>query len=90
MKKFLAVVSTILLAGCTHAVPVRPEFPKIPPVLEEDCGKLLTLQDGAKLSDVMITVTLNYMKFHECQRKNQAWRDWYKEQKTIYEASTKK
>lgn len=90
MKKLFTLLSVVILSGCTHAVPLHPEFPKIPPALEQDCGKLLTLQDNAKLSDLMITITMNYMKFHECERKNQAWRDWYATQKQIYENATKK
>lgn len=85
-----SLLCILLLSSCAHVVPVTAKFPNIPPALTEDCGELFTLAQDAKLSDLMITITMNYMKFHECKRKNQAWTDWYKEQKAIHDAITKK
>lgn len=84
MKKVLLFVCVIFLAGCRH-IPVKPEFPSIPPVFREECGKLSILKDNAKLSDLLITNTKNYMKFHECDQKNKAWLEWYDKQKKLYE-----
>lgn len=90
MNKILALCCAFVLSGCSYFVPVVPKFPTAPATLKEDCDQLNTLKDDAKLSDVMITITQNYMKFHECKRKNKAWVEWYDEQKRIYEESTKK
>lgn len=71
-------------------VPVTPTFPARPATLQENCDSLKKLADDAKLSDLMITITENYMRYHECKRKNQGWNEWYDEQKKIYDAAGKK
>lgn len=89
MKQFL-IIPLIALAGCTTtAVPVTPKFPTAPELLTEECEALMRLENGAKLSNVMITITENYMRYHECARKNKAWNEWYTEQKKIFEQATK-
>lgn len=90
IRKLAVLGCMFILSGCSTFLPVVPEFPTAPKTLKEDCDQLNTLKDDAKLSDVMITITENYMKFHECKRKNKAWNEWYDEQKRIYEKSTKK
>jgi hypothetical protein len=44
------------------------------------------LKEGAKLSDVATTVTINYSTYYECAVKNDAWIEWYQIQKNIYES----
>lgn len=90
IKKLAVILCVIVLSGCSFFVPVVPKFPNAPDMLKEECDPLTTLKDGAKLSDVMITITQNYMKYHECKRRNQGWREWYEDQKKIYEEATKK
>lgn len=89
MKKYLMIPCVLLLTGCaTTAVPVAPKFPTAPDILMEECEGLMRLESGAKLSNVMITITENYMRYHECARKNKAWAEWYKEQKALFEKAT--
>lgn len=88
MMKKLVLIS-LLLTGCT-TVPISPDFPTAPEILMEDCTRLKTLATDAKLSDVMIAITENYMLYHECSRKNEGWHEWYTEQKAIYEKAAKK
>jgi len=73
------------LVGCSTVVPVVSSFPEAPKELLEKCGELEKLQDGAKLSDVAKTVTSNYMEYHKCSIKVEAWAEWYKTQKKIHE-----
>jgi len=56
----------------------------------EGCDDLNTLRPDPKLSDLMVVVTENYTKYHVCKEKNQAWRDWYTTQKSIYDSLNKK
>ena len=86
----LLAVSCFLLAGCAHkiAIPVTVPFPTTPPELRQECEALSQLAANAKLSDLMITVTENYIKYHECKTKNQAWNDWYTQQKEIFDAAS--
>lgn len=89
MNKLALLAGIALLSGCTTVVPVVAKFPSAPEVLLENCGPLYTLKEGARLSDVMIATTENFMKYHECSAKHRAWIDWYNVQKPIFEQSTK-
>lgn len=87
MKK-LAILSLLLLTACTTvAVPVVPTFPEAPATLQQECETLNHLAAKAKLSDVMITITENYVKYAKCKRQNQAWNEWYTEQKQIFDTA---
>jgi hypothetical protein len=84
----LAVLVT--LAGCSTAVPVTAKFPE-PPGLSalERCPNLQQLKDAPVLSDVAKTVTINYGTYYECAVKADAWQQWYKIQKNIFEGVVK-
>ena len=75
----------VFLVGCSTVVPVTSKFPTVPDKLLENCPNLQKLNDEAKLSDVAKTVTLNYSTYYECAVKNDAWIEWYRIQKKIYE-----
>ena len=83
--KLLAILPILLLTGCMKAVPVKAKFPEAPERFFEPCAELKQLQKDPKLSDVAKIVTENYTLYHECSIKNQAWGDWYKTQKKIFE-----
>lgn len=70
-------------------LPVTAAFPEAPDQVKEECVKLSLLNKGAQLSDVMITITENYMKYHDCSAKVKGWNQWYIEQKKIFEDATK-
>lgn len=88
MKQLIIIIS-LFLAGCATAVPVTQKFPSAPDILFEQCSKLNKLEENAKLSDLLTVVIKNYMIYHECAIKNQAWMDWYKQQKQIFDSATK-
>ncbi len=89
MKK-LILIPCFILAGCaTTSVPVVPKFPTAPDTLLEDCPALQTLPEGAKLSDLMRTDVKNMVQYHECSRKNKAWKEWFNTQKQLFEQATK-
>jgi len=83
----------ILLAtcsGCTTAVPVTAKFPNAPGKGSmERCPDLNKLQEGAKLSDVANTVTINYETYYSCAVKSDTWQEWYEIQKHIFESAGK-
>ena len=86
MKKSLAIVFSILLAGCSTTVPVHMSFPQVPEDLRQSCAKLKETDPNAtKLSTVLKDVTENYGKYNECKIKNDAWIQWYDTQKKIFE-----
>jgi hypothetical protein len=80
------ILIALLLAGCSTTVPVTAKFPAPPKYSSEGCPQLKTLNTDAKLSDVATTVTVNYSTYYECAVRNDAWIEWYKIQKTIFES----
>ena len=90
MKKSAILVSLFVLSACTTVpVPVTAKFPSAPPALKSECPALDLLDKNAKLSDLLTTVTKNYVKYHDCAVKNDAWNEWYTTQKQIFENATK-
>jgi hypothetical protein len=88
--KFAIIFSALFLVGCaSKPVPVKVKFPEAPEVLLQPCPELKKLEKEVKLSDVAKTITENYTLYHECSIKNQAWGEWYKAHKKIFEESMK-
>lgn len=86
MKSLIVIVACMALWGCT-TVPVTQNFPDVPPALQKSCPELLTVPAGTtKFSDVLTIVTENYALYNECRALNQAWSQWYSEQRTIFES----
>jgi hypothetical protein len=85
-----SLVTLVALAGCSTAVPVTARFPD-PPGLNslERCPNLEKLKDAPVLSDVARTVTINYGTYYECAVKADAWQQWYRIQKNIFEGVVK-
>ncbi len=75
-----------LLSGCSTTVPVTAKFPPPPKFSTVACPQLEKLKEGAQLSDVASTVTLNYTTYYECAVKNDTWIEWYQIQKNIFES----
>ena len=84
--RVLIALALLSLVGCSTTVPVTAKFPEAPQAILERCPQLEKIADGAKLSDVARTVTLNYTTYYECAVKHDAFVDWYHKQKHIYES----
>jgi hypothetical protein len=88
MKLILAL--TVMLAGCTTAVPVKQEFPVAPAVLLERCPDLLVVDDGKNsLRDMLKVVIQNYALYYQCAEKTNGWQDWYNQQRKIFNGANK-
>ena len=89
IKLFFLVVFVILAflaTGCSTVVPVTQKFPEAPGnVAMTPCPQLQKITDDAKLSDISKTITVNYGTYYECAVKTDAWIEWYKIQKQIFE-----
>lgn len=80
------IILALLLTGCSTLLPTAPTWPEVPKEITETCPTLQEVPEGTdKLSTVVETVTTNYGTYYECQAKHEAWVQWYKEQKRIYE-----
>jgi len=83
--RLLALLPIVLLTGCL-ATPVKRNFPEVPQELLTACPALSTVSpETDKLSDVLKVVTANYGQYQECQIKVDAWTEWYKTQKQIFD-----
>ena len=88
--RYAVVILALLLSACSTVVPVAVKFPEPPGKgAMTACPTLQKLQNDAKLSDVANTVTVNYGTYYECAVKTDAWQDWYRIQKIIFEKAAK-
>jgi hypothetical protein len=86
MKKLLIVLSVVMLAGCVDT-PVARHFPEVPADLLIACPDLKQVDPNTtKLSEVVSVVASNYGQYNECKIKVDAWVEWYKTQKEIFES----
>jgi hypothetical protein len=86
----IVIMLVLAITGCSTAVPVTARFPDPPGSLAtQSCAELQKLKDDARLSDISRTVTLNYSSYYECAVKTDAWIEWYKIQKIIFEGVAK-
>ena len=85
MKKILLLIPIVMLTGC-FTTPVKRNFPDVPQEIMVACPDLKQTQQTDKLSDVLKVVTENYGQYHECSAKVDAWSQWYKTQKEIFDS----
>ena len=84
--KLLLIIPVLLLTGCL-TTPVKRNFPEVPAELVAACPDLIQLDPKtSKLSEVVSTVSKNYGQYQECQIKVDAWVEWYKTQKEIFDS----
>jgi len=80
------IIVILAVSGCSTAVPVTTRFPEPPGKgAMTVCPDLQKLNTNAKLSDVANTVTVNYSTYYECAVKADAWQEWYRIQRHIFE-----
>ena len=85
MKRIAVILSTVFLTACL-STPVKRTFPEIPSDLKTACPDLAQMDPNTnRLSEVINTVTVNYSTYHECKIRVDAWMEWYKTQKSIFE-----
>jgi hypothetical protein len=81
------LIPLLLLAGCSTTVPVVMKFPDAPAELTQLCENLEKVPaDTKQLSVTSETVVRNYGRYHKCSDKVEAWVEWHKTQKQIYES----
>ncbi len=81
-----SLLLALLLTGCSTVLPVKAKFPEMPSELAINCPDLQKLPaDTKKLSEVVANVSENYGTYYECQARKEAWVEWYKAQKQVFE-----
>ena len=75
-----------LLTACSTAVPLTQSFPQAPAMLMEKCPELkIIVGEKVTIVDFTKTVSENYTTYYQCAGKNDAWINWYDQQKKIWE-----
>lgn len=88
--KYIVAFLLVALTGCSTVVPVKVNFPEAPSEILVGCPDLDKVEQGTKeLSKTLEVVVKNYSKYHECQIKVEAWNEWYKANKEIFESLNK-
>jgi hypothetical protein len=86
----VVIIMILAVSGCSTAVPVTAQFPEPPGKgAMTACPDLQKLNNGAQLSDVANTITVNYSTYYECAVRTDAWQEWYRIQKHIFEGAGK-
>lgn len=85
----ICIILAFLATGCSTVVPVTVKFPEAPEQLLVKCPQLDKLGDESKLSDITKTITKNYTTYYECAVKHDAFVEWYKIQKEIFDKAGK-
>jgi hypothetical protein len=81
------IIFAFLITGCSTTVPVTARFPDAPELILDQCPKLKTIEgETVSIIDFTKTVTLNYTTYYECAARTDAWIEWYREQKKIFES----
>ena len=75
-----------MITACSTAVPLTQNFPDAPTMLLEKCPELKTIA-GEKITIVEFTKTVseNYTTYYQCSGRQEAWIDWYNQQKKIWD-----
>lgn len=81
--RLLIFIPTLLLTGC---LATAPKFPDIPPELKTACPELQeATKDTKELSKLLDVVVVNYSTYYECRVKVDAWLQWHRDQKEIFD-----
>jgi hypothetical protein len=83
----VCVAIILLLTGCSTTVPVKRKFPEADPFMLEPAPALTTLPpDTTDLDKLLSNSTENYGKYRELVQRYEMWKEWYKQQKELFES----
>lgn len=85
--RYLIISLSLFLSGC---LATAPKFPDYPAELGKTCPELNEVAKGTtELTKMLDTVVVNYSTYYECRVKVDAWIEWHKRQKQIYDEAIK-
>lgn len=86
-KLLMLSVSCLMMLGCSTTVPLSQKFPEAPLVLMEPAPALKPLEaDKKTLADLLQNANDNYGLYYELLDRYNAWQQWYKQQKQIFDS----
>lgn len=75
------------MLGCSTTVPLKMAWPQVPSELQEKPTDLKQLPEDKKtLADLIENANENYGTYYQLKTRLEAWQEWYKLQKDIYES----
>jgi hypothetical protein len=92
MKNALIALFAVMLTGCkVLSAPAQPaKFPEAPEVLTQKLPDLIPLDPRMKKpKELLDNAAENYGICYQYLERSQAWENWYREQKTLYEKHNK-
>lgn len=85
--RYLVISLALFLTGCLSTA---PKFPEIPLELQTACPELKEAsKDTQELSKLLDVVVVNYSTYYECRVRVDAWLEWHKRQKQIFNEAVK-
>jgi len=85
--KPLTLLAPLLLTGC---LATAPKFPDLPADIALACPELKTTEKNTEeISKLLDTVVQNYGTYYECRVKVDAFIEWHRQQKEVYDKATK-
>ena len=86
-KLLTLTASCLMMLGCSTTVPLSKKFPEAPQVLMEPAPALKPLASDKKtLTDLLVNANENYGLYYELLDRYNAWQQWYKQQKEIFDS----
>lgn len=86
MNRFLTLCFCLFLVSCSNTKIIEKTYmPEIPSVMLEDCEKLGKLDRNLNTKENVYIIIDNYQKYKMCKQKIKTLREWYAEQRRIYE-----
>jgi starvation-inducible outer membrane lipoprotein len=87
MKYLISLFFVFSLSGCLSIIPtpVKRTFPDPVPALMEQCPDLQQIVgDNVSIADLLKVIINNYNLYYQCANKVDGWKEWYEEQKKIF------
>jgi hypothetical protein len=75
-----------MMLGCSTTTPVKMRWPAVPAELTAPVNDLAPLPEDKKtLTDLLENANQNYSQYYILKQKFEAWQEWYRVQKSIFE-----
>jgi len=85
--KYLALAFALFLAGCSTVTPVKRTFPEATKTLLEQCPELQQIAgEKVAITELLKVIVNNYTLYYQCSNKVDGWKEWYDEQKKIFDS----
>jgi hypothetical protein len=84
---YLVAICAGLAACSSTSVAVKRNFPDAVPQLLQSCPplQLVNTSDNVPITELITVIIENYALYYECAVKNDAWKQWYEQQRKLFQ-----